>query len=146
MKAAEYKDIIIFVVVLSLLSVVVPLTLDRTVKLSYRIPINMDIKASKDFEIPKIKKTIAPTTREKFDKIFKEPETQPLEEKGKVTVEVNKSKNLHVNMIIISEAQKVVSINNIFLKEGDSIEGFKVEKIHEKGVLLSRKGEFVWIE
>lgn len=146
-RLSDFKDIIFILLILGVTAVTLPLAIPKFVKFKYTPPLKVKGTVAEGLKVPSIKKKPAPPiTKENLialrQKIEEPKQTdQVLKEDKQDAVVVN----LNLNMILVSERGNIANINNIFVKEGDFISIYKVEKITKEGVMLSRNGETKWL-
>lgn len=146
MKIKDFSEFIILFVILITIIVGANTIIRKTVKLQYKSPLAVKNIVSDPVKIPEIKiKHIDNSLKQQIVNNFLKSERSSKDETKKIETK-GSAITFNLNMIIISETNRIAYVNNFFVKEGDFIEGYKVEKIVEKGVLLSKEGEKIWIQ
>lgn len=131
---------------LSFIIVAIPNVLKKTVKLNYKSPLEVKTVTSDPVKVPEIQiKNINNSVRQQLIANFAKSEISEKDESKKVKIK-DSAIAFNLNMIIISETGRIAYVNNILVREGDILEGYMVEKIAEKGVLLSRAEEKIWLQ
>jgi|GEM_PF-1728554 len=145
----DYKMLIITVLVWVLIGFAGNWAINKSVKFRYRPPI--DVKeysgeAFKDVVILEPRKSrvgLAGLLASETERVAVSGEAVKVLPQPKSQLDVS---GLSVRMIVVSEAGNYAVVNDLLLKEGDMIQDFKVEKIRQEGLLLSKGGEQVWIK
>lgn len=146
MKIKDFSEFIFLILMLSFIIVAIPNVLKKTVKLNYKSPLEVKTVTSDPVKVPEIQiKNINNSVRQQLIANFAKSEISEKDESKKVKIK-DSAIAFNLNMIIISETGRIAYVNNILVREGDILEGYMVEKIAEKGVLLSRAEEKIWLQ
>lgn len=146
MKIKDFSEFIFLILMLSFIIVAIPNVLKKTVKLNYKSPLEVKTVTSDPVKVPEIQiKNINNSVRQQLIANFAKSEISEKDESKKVKIK-DSAIAFNLNMIIISETGRIAYVNNILVREGDILEGYMVEKIAEKGVLLSSAEEKIWLQ
>jgi sporulation protein YlmC with PRC-barrel domain len=145
----DYRTLVITVLAWVLIGFVGSWAINKFVNFEYKPPIDVkqySVEAFKDVVILEPRKShveLASLLSGETQKAPVSGEAIAISAQSKPQMEVS---GLSVKMIVVSEAGNFAVVNDLLLKEGDMIQDFKVEKIRQEGLLLSRGGEQVWIK